>query len=98
MTPAVETVVATSAPPPALQSVRRHERPPVGNTGSLFFTADVDTPASITRHLFEPAPLAVVEAEAEESSAQDLPLPAGEDKAGVEGPAKVVDQDGERSA
>ena len=32
----------------------RSVRPAVGNTGSLFFTADADTPSSVTRHLFEP--------------------------------------------
>jgi len=28
----------------------------VGNSGSLFFSADADTPSSVTRHLFDPVP------------------------------------------
>jgi ribonuclease E len=50
----------------------------VGNTGSLFFTADADTPSSVTRHLFEPMPTPVapvVEQDTlEEDAAQELPL------------------------
>ncbi len=63
-------VAPTPAPP----------RPTVGNTGSLFFTADADTPSSVTRHLFEPMPTPAAPAMADEE-AQELPvLAATEDK------------------
>jgi ribonuclease E len=68
-------------------------RPPVGNTGSLFFTADADTPSSVTRHLFEPmptpiAPVAEQEIPAEETAQEATLLTAAEEKT----------QDNERNA
>jgi ribonuclease E len=88
----VEAAPAPPAPKPAAPA-----RPPVGNTGSLFFTADADTPASVTRHLFEPiptpAPLAA-EAEGEKNETHDLPLIADNDE-----PTEAAkDQGSERSA
>ena len=53
--------------------------PPNGNTGSLFFTADADTPSSVTRHLFEPMPTPV-EPVVEDEDAQELPLLAATEK------------------
>jgi ribonuclease E len=47
------TPVESVATPPAAPS-----RSVAGSTGSLFFTADADTPASVTRHLFDPVPRA----------------------------------------
>ncbi|KAF1717973.1 ribonuclease E [Pseudoxanthomonas yeongjuensis] len=69
-------------------------RPAVGNTGSLFFTADADTPSSVTRHLFEPAPAAQPAAAAEKSEEHDLPLLADNDEASDE----EKNQGSERSA
>jgi len=86
---AAAPVAAVEPPKPA------PVRPAVGNTGSLFFTADADTPSSVTRHLFEPIPApqpaAVVEKHDEQ---RDLSLLADNDEtAGAE-----KDQDSERSA
>jgi ribonuclease E len=44
---AEQPVVTSASPKPAA---------PAAGGGSLFFTADADTPRSVTRHLFEPAP------------------------------------------
>ena len=86
----VETAPEPPAPKPAAPA-----RPPVGNTGSLFFTADADTPASVTRHLFEPIPTpAPLVAEAEKNEAHDLPLIADND----ETTEAAKDQGSERSA
>ena len=79
-TPAAETpVVVTEPAKPA------PVRPAVGNSGSLFFTADADTPSSVTRHLFEPVPApqpaAVMVEKGEE---HDLPLLADNDEASDE--------------
>jgi ribonuclease E len=72
----VAAVAATEPPKPA------PVRPAVGNTGSLFFTADADTPSSVTRHLFEPVPVAAQPAAAAEKSEEhDLPLLADNDEA-----------------
>ena len=89
----VEPAVVVAAEPVAPQPTRAPERPAVGNTGSLFFTADADTPASITRHLFEPATPPQAAPVAEESEVQVLPSVAGNDDSSVE-----KEQDGERSA
>ncbi len=79
------TASATAAPSPVIRS-----RPPAGNTGSLFFTADADTPSSVTRHLFEPMPAPVV---ADSDEDRDLPGLAGNDEATDSG-----SQGSERSA
>lgn len=51
-------VAAASAPEPesARPAPAAKARPAVGNSGSLFFSADADTPSSVTRHLFDPVP------------------------------------------
>jgi ribonuclease E len=86
----VEAPPAPPAPKPAAPA-----RPPVGNTGSLFFTADADTPASVTRHLFEPIPTpAPLATEAEKNEAHDLPLIADNDEPSEAG----KDHGSERSA
>ena len=69
-------VVATPAP---VASTPAPARPPISNTGSLFFTADADTPSSVTRHLFEPMPTPV-EPVVEDEDAQELPLLAATEK------------------
>ncbi|MGH8027195.1 MAG: hypothetical protein ACREO0_10760, partial [Pseudoxanthomonas sp.] len=86
--PAPAPVAAVEPPKPA------PARPAVGNTGSLFFTADADTPSSVTRHLFEPMPTPQPAAVVEKHEEQDLPLLADNDEtAGGE-----KDRDSERSA
>ncbi|MEP6908078.1 MAG: hypothetical protein ABI858_08890 [Pseudoxanthomonas sp.] len=66
----------------------------MGNTGSLFFTADADTPSSVTRHLFEPMPTQPVLPPVEKSEEQELPLIADNDE-----PVEAAkNQDSERSA
>jgi ribonuclease E len=69
-------------------------RPTAGNTGSLFFTADADTPSSVTRHLFEPMPAAQPAAVTEKDDGYDLPVVADNDEADRE----EKNQDSERSA
>lgn len=69
-------------------------RPAVGNTGSLFFTADADTPSSVTRHLFEPMPAPQPAAVVEKHEEHDLTLHADNDET-AEG---EKDQGSERSA
>ena len=69
-------------------------RPAVGNTGSLFFAADADTPSSVTRHLFEPMPAAQPAAATEKSEEHDLSLLADNDETSNE----EKNQDSERSA
>ncbi len=92
--PAVVEHVDAVPEPPAPKPVAP-ARPPVGNTGSLFFTADADTPASVTRHLFEPIPTpAPLVAESEKTDAHDLPLIADND----ETTEAAKDQGSERSA
>ncbi|HEX7801695.1 MAG TPA: ribonuclease E [Pseudoxanthomonas sp.] len=87
--PVAAPVAAVEPPKPA------PVRPAVGNTGSLFFTADADTPSSVTRHLFEPIPApqpaAVVEKHEEQ---HDLSLLADNDETAD----AEKDQDSERSA
>ena len=87
--PLVQTRQAPApAPKPAEPAKAAPARPAVGNTGSLFFTADADTPSSVTRHLFEPMPApAVVQAppmpEGEtQGEGPDAALLAGNDEAG----------------
>ncbi|MGH8062888.1 MAG: Rne/Rng family ribonuclease [Pseudoxanthomonas sp.] len=94
-TPAEVASEEASAPPAAPAIVVEPPkpapvRPAVGNTGSLFFTADADTPSSVTRHLFEPMPAAQPAAVAEKSEEHDLPLLADSDE--------EKNQDSERSA
>ncbi|MEO6519146.1 MAG: ribonuclease E/G, partial [Pseudoxanthomonas sp.] len=72
-------------------------RPAAGNTGSLFFTADADTPSSVTRHLFEPMPTvqaAPVQQAETKVEATELPLLAVNDEVSEDSP----DQGDERSA
>ena len=72
-------------------------RPAVGNTGSLFFAADADTPSSVTRHLFEPMPTvqaAPVQQAETKVEATELPRLAGYDEVSEDAP----DQGDERSA
>ncbi|MDR6840615.1 Rne/Rng family ribonuclease [Pseudoxanthomonas sacheonensis] len=92
--PAPAPVAAVEPPKPA------PVRPAVGNTGSLFFTADADTPSSVTRHLFEPMPAPQPAAVVEKHEERDLALHADNDEhadkdemAGAE-----KDQGSERSA
>lgn len=86
--PAPAPVAAVEPPKPA------PVRPAVGNTGSLFFTADADTPSSVTRHLFEPMPAPQPAAIVEKHEEHDPSLLADNDEtAGGE-----KDQDSERSA
>ena len=87
--PAPAPVAAVEPPKPA------PVRPAVGNTGSLFFTADADTPSSVTRHLVEPIPAPQPAAVVEKHDEQhDLSLLADNDEtAGAE-----KNQDSERSA
>ena len=99
--PPVEIVKATPAMAPVSKAAEPAKtapaRPAVGNTGSLFFTADADTPSSVTRHLFEPMPMvqaAPVQQDDAKGDATDLPLLAGHDEASEETP----DQGGERRA
>ena len=73
-------------------------RPAVGNTGSLFFTADADTPSSVTRHLFAPMPVVQAAPTVEKGPEHDLPLLADNDEASVEVSEKEKNQDSERSA
>jgi ribonuclease E len=57
--PAQEAPVVASSPavvPPAPVAKPAAPAAPRGSTGSLFFVADADTPASVTRSLFEPVP------------------------------------------
>ncbi|MET1163004.1 MAG: Rne/Rng family ribonuclease, partial [Pseudoxanthomonas sp.] len=86
---AVETVVETAKP--ALAPAR----PAVGNTGSLFFTADADTPSSVTRHLFEPMPVPPVAPVAEKDEDHDLSLLAADNDEAAD---REKDQGSERSA
>ncbi len=93
--PAVEAP-ATPAPIVAVEQPRPAPavRPAVGNTGSLFFTADADTPSSVTRHLFEPTPVPQTAPAVEKSEEHDLPLLADNDEPADEG----KNQGSERSA
>ena len=72
-------------------------RPAVGNTGSLFFTADADTPSSVTRHLFEPMPAAQPAAVTGKTEEHDLPLLADNDEAATRRRCRK-NQGSERSA
>lgn len=98
-TPEPEAVVHEAEPVPApVAAVEPPKpapvRPAVGNTGSLFFTADADTPSSVTRHLFEPMPAPQPAAIVEKHEEHDPSLLADNDEmAGGE-----KDQDSERSA
>jgi ribonuclease E len=78
-TPMIVPAIAVDPPKPAPAP-----RPAVGNTGSLFFTADADTPSSVTRHLFEPIPAVQPAVATEKDEAQDLPLLAGNDETDVQ--------------
>ncbi|MEO8367266.1 MAG: Rne/Rng family ribonuclease, partial [Pseudoxanthomonas sp.] len=89
-TPEPVMPVAVVEPPKPAPSTR----PAVGNTGSLFFTADADTPSSVTRHLFEPMPAAQPAAVTEKSEEHDLSLLADNDVAND----ADKNQDSERSA
>ncbi len=86
--PAATPVAAVEPPKPA------PVRSAVGNTGSLFFTADADTPSSVTRHLFEPMPAPQPAAAVEKHEERDLPLIAENDETAGE----EKDQGSERSA
>ncbi|KAF1708241.1 Rne/Rng family ribonuclease [Pseudoxanthomonas sacheonensis] len=86
--PTPAPVAAVEPPKPA------PVRPAVGNTGSLFFTADADTPSSVTRHLFEPMPAPQPAAVVEKHEEHDLPLLAENDETASE----EKDQGSERSA
>lgn len=92
--PTPAPVAAVEPPKPA------PVRPAVGNTGSLFFTADADTPSSVTRHLFEPMPAPQPAAVVEKHEEHDLALHADNDdhtdKDEIAGAEK--DQGSERSA
>ena len=92
--PTPTPVTAVEPPKPALV------RPAVGNTGSLFFTADADTPSSVTRHLFEPMPAPQPASVVEKHEEHDLALQADNDehvgKDEMTGAEK--DQGSERSA
>ena len=87
--PAAPPAAVVESPKPATPV-----RPAVGNTGSLFFTADADTPSSVTRHLFEPMPAAQPAAVTEKNEEHDLSLLADNDEATDE----EKDQGSERSA
>jgi ribonuclease E len=86
--PASAPVAAVEPPKPA------PVRPAVGNTGSLFFTADADTPASVTRHLFEPMPAPQPATAVDQHEEHELPLHADNDET-ADG---EKDQGSERSA
>jgi ribonuclease E len=86
--PAAAPVATVEPPKPA------PARPAVGNTGSLFFTADADTPSSVTRHLFEPMPAPQPAAVVEKHEERDLPMLAENDETAGE----EKDQGSERSA
>jgi ribonuclease E len=93
---AAPAIARTPEPEPAPAEVPRPAppRPAVGNTGSLFFTADADTPSSVTRHLFEPAtPVTPVATAPGKEEGHELP-PAGNDETLEDG----NDQSGERNA
>lgn len=91
-----EVVEPTPAPVAAVEPPKPAPvRPAVGNTGSLFFTADADTPSSVTRHLFEPMPAPQPAAVVEKHEEHDLPLLAENDEAASE---EEKDQGSERSA
>ena len=75
----VEEPAPVVAAPAPVAPTPAPARPPIGNTGSLFFTADADTPSSVTRHLFEPMPTPV-EPVVEDEDAQELPLLAATEK------------------
>jgi ribonuclease E len=99
ITPEPEAVVHEAEPVPApVAAVEPPKpasvRPAVGNTGSLFFTADADTPSSVTRHLFEPMPAPQPAAIVEKHEEHDPSLLADNDEtAGGE-----KDRGSERSA
>ncbi|MET0807541.1 MAG: Rne/Rng family ribonuclease [Pseudoxanthomonas sp.] len=94
--------VAETTPAPPRKAVEPAKpapaRPAVGNTGSLFFTADADTPSSVTRHLFEPMAPIVQAAPVPDTGAEepkpDPALVAGNDESIEEG----KNQGGERGA
>jgi ribonuclease E len=73
----VEPAPVVAAPAPVAPTPAP-ARPPVGNTGSLFFTVDADTPPSVTRHLFEPVP--PVAPAVDEDEAGELPLLAAHEE------------------
>ena len=95
---AAQALPEIEAPAPAPIAVEPPKpapaRPAVGNTGSLFFTADADTPSSVTRHLFEPMPAPQTAVVVEDSEEHDLPLLADND----ESVNDEKNQDSERSA
>lgn len=98
-TPEPEAVVHEAEPVPApVAAVEPPKpasvRPAVGNTGSLFFTADADTPSSVTRHLFEPMPAPQPAAIVEKHEEHDPSLLADNDET-ADG---EKDQGSERSA
>ncbi|MEO6103383.1 MAG: hypothetical protein ABIP44_07070, partial [Pseudoxanthomonas sp.] len=98
--PAIEASTPAPAAPAIPAAVAEQAKPvpvrpaAVGNTGSLFFTADADTPSSVTRHLFEPMPATAPAAVPETSEEQELPLLAGNDEL----TDQENKQDSERSA
>ncbi|RYZ72416.1 MAG: Rne/Rng family ribonuclease [Lysobacteraceae bacterium] len=96
--PAVVTPAVAKAAAPVEAPRPAPPRPAVGNTGSLFFTADADTPSSVTRHLFEPAAPApqvtpVASVPGKDDGGEELPA-AGNDETAEQG----NDQGGERNA
>ena len=89
--PTPAPVAAVEPPKPA------PVRPAVGNTGSLFFTADADTPSSVTRHLFEPMPAPQPAAVVEKHEEHDLALHADNDET-ADGEKDQGSEGSERSA
>ncbi|HZF98738.1 MAG TPA: hypothetical protein VEY92_10970, partial [Pseudoxanthomonas sp.] len=79
----VSQAAATPAEPPVPMTTGVSNRPATGSTGSLFFTADTDTPASVTRHLFDPVPSARPALQPAQSATpkEDLPRLADSDEA-----------------
>jgi ribonuclease E len=95
VTAAPEVEEPTPAPVAAVEPPKPAPvRPAVGNTGSLFFTADADTPSSVTRHLFEPMPAPQPATVVEKHEEHDLSLHADNDET-ADG---EKDQGSERSA
>ena len=89
--PAPSVPAQAAAPTPAAAAPT--PRPAIGNTGSLFFTADADTPASVTRHLFDPVPTVRPTLQtAQPSQQEDPPRPADNDE------RESKDEGSERSA
>jgi ribonuclease E len=93
---AAAQVPSTPAEPVAAPAQPAPGRPAAtGSTGSLFFSADADTPASVTRHLFDPVPATRPALQPAQSSPPQEDLPRVADNAeAVEGRS----EDSERSA